>query len=157
MNTIGLHNKQQKLAKFIPVVKAVAHMSKDDRHKVGAVILGPHFEIRSTGYNGFPRGVKEGDSARHMKPEKWFFTAHAEENAVAQAARSGVSTIGCTMIITELFPCSTCARLIIQSGIQEVVVTSPDSSPSEKWLQESLRSKMMFEEAGIIITYLPEN
>lgn len=123
----------KKILKFIPVANSIAQLSKDTSTKVGALILGEGYEIRSSGYNGMPRGVNDLTISRLYKPEKYFWFAHAEENAVAQAARMGVSLLNCKIIVTALFPCSTCSRLIIQSGIKEVYAPKPDETHSNKW------------------------
>lgn len=135
--------------KFVPAVLAIAQMSKDRSTKVGALALGPGREIRSAGYNGFPRGVNDDVEERHDRPLKLQVTAHAEENAVAQAARSGVSLEGCTLLVSTLYPCSTCARLIIQAGIRQVVALKVDSTRMERWADEWEVSKQMFAEAGV--------
>lgn len=141
-----------KFLKYMPVVAAIASLSKDRRRKVGALVLGPDLETRSTGRNGFARGVNDDVEERHATPEKFFWTAHAEENAISQAARSGISLDGCIILVTELFPCSTCARLIIQCGIKKVIAPVPQLT--SKWHAESVRSAQMFKEAGVEIIYL---
>lgn len=130
------------------VAQAVASLSKDRSTKVGAIALGPDREILSTGYNGPPRGVDDDRPERHEKPEKYFWFSHAEENLVAQAARSGVSLMGSTVLVTPLFPCSACARMLIQAGVKTVVYEAVDD-PSEKWVEEHRRSTQMFAEAGV--------
>jgi dCMP deaminase len=133
----------RKLEKFYPLVAAVAAMSKDDT-KVGAIVFGPRHEVLSVGYNGPPRGVSDGLD-RFSKPYKYKFCAHAEENAIAQAGRS---LVGATIVVSTLYPCSSCARMIIQSGITQVVsLAGPTNSP--KWAEEAEYSKIMFREAGV--------
>ena len=106
-------------ATFLGLAERFARRSKDPSTKVGCVIVGPDREVRSMGYNGLPRGVE--DLAERMeRPAKYLWTSHAEENAVAQAARIGVSLKGCTAYITHL-PCSRCARTLIQAGITDIV------------------------------------
>lgn len=146
---------QKKYAKFIPVVQAIASMAKPPGKQVGALILGPDMEVRSTGYNGMPRRVIDTPGPRFEKPERWFWMAHAEENAIAQAARAGVSTRGCTMVVTTLFPCCTCARMIIQSGITTVLsLQIPEALQNPRWVEEAARSKIMFEEADVTVYHL---
>jgi dCMP deaminase len=146
---------QKKYEKFIPWVKAIAATAKPPGKQVGALVLGPDMEVRSTGYNGMPRKVVDTPSPRFEKPERWFWMAHAEENAVANAARIGVSMKGCTMIVTTLFPCTTCARLIIQSGITTVLsLQIPEAQQNPKWVEEATRSRVMFEEAGVEVVHL---
>jgi len=93
--------------------------------------------------------VNDDVEERHDRPLKLQVTAHAEENAVAQAARSGVSLEGCTLLVSTLYPCSTCARLIIQAGIRQVVALKVDSTRMERWADEWEVSKQMFAEAGV--------
>lgn len=106
-------------ATFLGLAERFARRSKDPSTKVGCVIVGPDREVRSMGYNGLPRGVE--DLAERMeRPAKYLWTSHAEENAVAQAARIGVSLKGCTAYVTH-FPCARCARALIQAGITEII------------------------------------
>ena len=100
----------------------ISHWTEDRDFKVGAVIVGPDLEIRSTGYNGFPRGVRNDVEDRYDRSsgEKFFWFEHGERNAIYNAARIGVSIDGCTLYVNR-FPCSDCARAIIQSGIRRIV------------------------------------
>jgi len=68
--------------------------SKDENTQIGAVIVGKDKEIVSTGYNSFPRGIKDNKKERQERPEKYFWFEHAERNAIYNAARIGVSTKG---------------------------------------------------------------
>lgn len=126
-------------------------LSKDPSTKIGCIILGPHWEVRSTGYNGFPRGVDEAPSERHERPEKYEWTAHGEENAIAQAARMGTAIDGCVMVVAGgLLPCDRCARAIINSGIKCVYAMKPDDPEREsRWAKENERAIQMFHEAGV--------
>lgn len=119
-------------ATFLGLAERFARRSKDSSTKVGCVIVGPDREVRSMGYNGLPRGVE--DLAERMeRPAKYLWTSHAEENAVAQAARIGVSLKGCTAYVTH-FPCARCARALIQAGIVAVVCGDGKTSmPDEEF------------------------
>ncbi len=64
---------------FMSLVYLVALKSKDKRTKIGAVIIGPDNEIRSTGYNSFPRGIDDNVPERQIPDEKYFWFAHAEK------------------------------------------------------------------------------
>lgn len=144
------------ILRFIPVARAHAALSKDRSTKVGALILGPDDEPRGSGFNGFPRGINDDVEARHERPAKYLWTAHAEENAVAQAARAGVSTNGCTMLVTGLHPCTVCSRMMIQAGIKRVLAPSPDNHP-ERWNDEAKVAVEMLREAGVSLEwYEPE-
>lgn len=141
--------------KWANVVVAVAALSKDRSKKVGAVIFGPDWEIRSTGYNGFARGVNDNVPERHERPEKYKWTVHAEANAIANAARMGNAVQGCTMVVSTLHPCAQCAALIINAGITTVV--SPPITVSADWQAEAERARTMFHEAGVHHIFLPVN
>jgi len=106
---------------FINLAYMVAKKSKDRSTQVGAVIVGPHQEIRSTGYNGPCRGESDDDPAIQERPLKLMLFEHAERNALYNCAFCGVSSAGCTMYCTWGPPCADCARAIVQSGIKELV------------------------------------
>lgn len=134
---------------YLAMAYLVATSSKDRKTKYGAVIVGPYGEIRSTGHNGFPRGCDDYAESRHQRPEKYFWTEHAERNAIYNAARVGTPLDGCTLYVQGC-PCADCARAIIQSGIAKVVVHKDweDRTPP-KWQEHADRSKAMFEETGV--------
>ena len=127
--------------------------SKDERTQVGAVIVGKGKEIVSTGYNSFPRGIKDNRKERQERPEKYFWFEHAERNAIYNAARIGVSTKGCTMYLTCGIPCADCARGIINAGISKIYVRKGGGAQSQKWLDSGERSRQMFKEAGVQIEW----
>ena len=101
-----------------------------DRGRAGCVIVKDK-RIISTGYVGAPAGCKHCDEVGHlgriplsMMTVRRFAicirTTHAEQNAIAQAARSGVATEGATLYC-QMCPCYTCAKMIINAGIKRVV------------------------------------
>jgi dCMP deaminase len=113
---------------FMNVAKVVATRSNCSRRQVAAVIV-KNDHILSTGYNGTPHGVKncfEGGCPRcagHAPSGKGLdecLCVHAEQNAICQAARYGINVSDSTIYIT-ISPCLTCAKLIINAGIKEVV------------------------------------
>lgn len=149
------HNKDDLWNKrFLEVCNTVAGWSEDrDRH-VGAVVVGPGNEIRATGYNGLPRGVKASSDARFDRPsgEKFFWIEHAERNAIYNAARSGAALDGCTIYVNR-FPCADCARAIIQSGIVRVV--SPAIPENDGALDHSFQvAAVMLSEAGVKVSHI---
>ena len=105
------------------MVYLIAGRSKDKMTHIGAVIVGPDHEIRSTGYNSFPRGILDNIDERQERPNKYFYFSHAETNAICNAALIGVSIKDCK-IFTNGTPCCDCARNIINAGIREVIVDS---------------------------------
>ena len=141
--------------RFIDLAEYISTWSKDHNTKVGAVITNGH-RIISVGYNGFPQGVNDDIELRYERPQKYQWTEHAERNAIYTAARFGISVLGCTMY--GFFPkggppCPDCARAIIQSGIQEIVVKRIHSE-HEMYKDIQHFSFTMLEEAGIKIREL---
>lgn len=84
---------------FIQLAEVVKLKSKDEHTQIGVVIVGSGNEIISTGYNSFARGVKDNVNKRQQRPEKYYWFAHAERNAIYNAARIGVSTKGCRDVL----------------------------------------------------------
>ena len=80
---------------FLRMALLCAQMSKDPNTQVGAVIVGPDREVRSTGFNGLPRGVADTAERLHDRETKLKLIVHAEMNAVLNAARHGVALKGC--------------------------------------------------------------
>lgn len=141
---------------FIEQASFTSSKSKDRSTKVGAVVVGPDNEIRSTGFNGFPRGVNDDVDSRHERPAKYSYTEHAERNAFYNAARVGVSLKGCTMYLNFIpVPCYDCARGVIQSGIKRVIGPPIPFTGAANFWKESLNigAEMMLE-AGIELLVL---
>lgn len=138
---------------FLNLLPAVAEASKDQSTKVGAIIVGQNDEIRSTGFNGFPRGINDDSPERHERPEKYLWFEHAERNAIYNAARHGTALDG-TRIYVSAIPCMDCARGIIQAGIREVVCSEATPEFTERWKEQITRTKIMFGEAGIKLTVI---
>ena len=90
-----------------------------DRGAMGAVIVKDKRVIAS-GYNGAPSGSDNCDDVGHaMRGDHCVRTAHAECNAVSQAAQYGISIKGCDIYITA-FPCWDCTKLLAACGIANV-------------------------------------
>jgi dCMP deaminase len=137
---------------LVRIAKAIAASSKDPKYKVSAIIYDDDGNIRSTGYNGAPRGVVDY-SFRYRKPLKQYYVAHAEENAIAQAARNGVRTLDCHILIWGKAPCASCARMIIQAGL--VSVMCQNYSDLSSYADSHKASMQMFEEARVEVKLLP--
>lgn len=128
--------------RFLELAKHIAQWSKDPSTKVGCVIVGPDREIRTTGFNGLPRGIRD-DHRLHDRDLKYPIICHAEENAIMNAARIGVSLKRC-ILYSSLHPCRRCARGIIQAGIVSVITYEPTE---ERWGEECRLANAMFAEA----------
>lgn len=136
--------------RFFNLAAHIATWSKDST-QVGCVIVGRNRELLSTGYNGLPRGIDEADN-RTSRPAKYQWTEHAERNAIYNAARNGISLKG-SKLFTNWFPCSDCARAIIQSGVVLVAGTKPDYA-HPKYGEDFRISLEMLTEANIQIEYV---
>ncbi len=102
------------------IAHQVAARSTCDRARVGCVLVRER-TIIATGYNGALSGMPHCDDVGHMMTGGHCIrTVHAEQNAVAQAARNGVSTAGATAYITHV-PCYACAKLLVSAGVSAVV------------------------------------
>lgn len=133
---------------FLALAKEAAKRSRDPSTKIGAVIVGPDKEVRSLGYNGFPRGVRDDIEERFVRPLKYKLTEHSERNAIYNAARVGIPLKGCTVYVPWI-PCSDCARAIIQVGIVQVVTDNIEIP--ERWKEDFTVSLQMLEEAKVEI------
>lgn len=116
---------------FMNIARMVALRSNCIKRKVAAIIVKDR-RIISTGYNGTPRGLKNcneggcprcnslGQSGQGLED---CYCSHAEENAITQSAYHGVNIKGATLY-TTFSPCLLCTKMIINSGIAEVVYSS---------------------------------
>ena len=135
--------------RFLELAKHISGWSKDPSTKVGCVVVGEDREIRSTGFNGFPRGIRDDDERLTDRSQKYPLICHAEENAIMHAARIGISLKGATAFVTWP-PCSRCARSLIQAGIKEVIYRDGMEIP-ERWMDDFNTSTAMFKEAGVAV------
>lgn len=117
--------------RFMEVAQQIAGWSSCARkgRQVGAITVKDK-RIMTTGYNGAPAGVKTCvEKGKCLRDElnipsgthaETCYAAHAEQNAIIQAAKEGVSLKGCVLYCTHQ-PCVVCAKMIINSGIKEVI------------------------------------
>ena len=139
---------------FMEVANAISKRATCDRGRSGCVIARDK-QILVTGYVGSPRGLPHCDDAGHQMKKilhedgsvssHCVRTVHAEQNAICQAARMGISIDGATLYC-RMTPCRTCAMLIINCGIVRVVC--------EKKYHAGEESEKMFGQAGIEIEYV---
>jgi len=141
-------------ARFMQLARHVAEWSKDRSTKVGAVIVDDNKVVVAMGYNGFPRGIDDTIEEYHERPAKYRWTEHAERNAIFNAVRKGVSTMGCTIYL-PWFPCMDCARAIAQAGISTVVAVKPNFD-DERWGPDFHQSLSLFEQCGISVKWCEE-
>jgi len=128
---------------FLKIAESISCLSKDPSTKVGAVIVDYKRRIVATGYNGFPRNIKDTKERYENRSVKYIYTIHAEVNAILNSK----SEIENCIIYTYPFPpCSDCAKFIIQSGIKRVV--SLNYIP-ERWKDNMNVAMDMFKEAEV--------
>ena len=133
--------------RFLELAKQIASWSKAPSTQVGCVVVGPDREIRSTGFNGLPRGIEDSEDRLNNREIKYPMICHAEENAIMHAARIGISLKDCTAYVTWP-PCTRCARSLIQAGVSEIIYPKGIDIP-DRWIQDFDLSLKMFKEAAV--------
>jgi len=142
---------------FIKIMEMVGSRGSCDRGRSGCIITRDR-RIISTGYVGSPVGLPHCDEVGHemhtvvnedgTQSRHCIRTAHAEQNAICEAARMGIALEGATLYC-KMTPCYTCAKMIINAGIKNIVCAQD--------YHASARSKEIFKEAGINFNLLSEN
>ena len=141
---------------FMEVCRAIAKRATCDRGRSGCVIARDN-QLLVTGYVGAPRGLPHCDDVGHQfkkvqhedgsVSQHCVRTVHAEQNAICQAAKRGISIDGATLYC-KMTPCRTCAMLIINCGIKRVI--------AEKRYHDSADSIEMFKQAGVTLEHLSD-
>lgn len=143
-----------KFAYGLAEAAVAASRSKDPSTQVGAAVFDRSGRIVSKGYNGMPEGIEETPELWE-KPLKYDWVIHAEVNAIANAARTGASTLGGRMFIT-IPPCLDCAKSIVAAGISEVFypgdVAKEWQARSPQW-EESIAKALYFLETCNVRTF----
>ncbi len=142
---------------FMEIAHTVSKRATCDRGRAGCVIVKDR-QILVTGYVGSPRGLPHCDDVGHMMKkvvhedghisQHCVRTIHAEQNAISQAARKGISLSDSTIYV-RMTPCRTCAMMIINVGIKRVVC--------EKKYHAGAESEEMFKIAGVELSYFSED
>ena len=130
---------------FMGIAVLSSMRSKDPSTQVGACIVNSKKRIVGIGYNGMPYGCDDDsfpwERTGNNLDTKYPYVVHAEPNAILN---SNSNLEGCTIYVT-LFPCNECAKLIIQSGIKEVVYMDDKYDGTES----DIASKKMLDSAKI--------
>ncbi|KAM3319258.1 deoxycytidylate deaminase isoform X2 [Capsicum chacoense] len=110
---------------FMAIAFLSAQRSKDPNRQVGACLVSQNYVILGIGYNGFPRGCSDdklpwAKKSKNGNPleTKYPYVCHAEVNAILNTNHA--SAEGQRLYVT-MFPCNECAKIIIQSGVSEVI------------------------------------
>jgi len=141
---------------FMEVMDAISKRATCARGRSGCVISRDN-QLLVTGYVGSPVGLPHCDEVGHqMKKvihedgsvtEHCVRTVHAEQNAICQAAKNGVSLDGATLYC-RMTPCRVCAMLIINCGIKRVIC--------ERKYHAGTESEEMFKTAGVTLEFFHE-
>ncbi len=132
---------------FMGVALLSSLRSKDPSTQVGACIVNQDKRIIGIGYNGFPFGCEDtefpwGNSKEDDELDtKYPYVVHAEPNAILNST----SSLKNATIYVTLFPCNECAKLIIQSGIKEIVFMDDKYSGTKS----DIASKKMLTAANV--------
>ncbi|MGM0508779.1 MAG: deoxycytidylate deaminase [Fusobacteriota bacterium] len=117
---------------FMDITEKVATRSTCLRRKVGAIVVRRN-RILTTGYNGAPSGLdhcldigclRDKMNIPSGERQELCRGIHAEQNALIQASKFGISLEGATIYVTNQ-PCITCSKLIINSGIEKIIYKNP--------------------------------
>lgn len=132
---------------FMGIALLSAQRSKDPSTQVGSCIVSPDKKIVGIGYNWFPTGIDDDALPREKDDNflntKYAYVVHSEANALLNSDNTKVKW---STIYVSLFPCNECTKLIIQSGIKEIVYLE------EKWDREyEIASRKMLELAKVKI------
>lgn len=130
-----MNNRIKRSNMLIQIARIIAERSTCSRAQVGCVIA-RNSRIISMGYNGAPSGIAH---CKHKKDNPCLEAVHAEMNAIAFAARYGISVEGC-VLYTTLSPCKPCAQLIINAGINCVIYAN---------LHRDKSGLVLLEQAGV--------
>ena len=133
---------------FMGIAKLSAMRSKDPNTQVGACIVSADNRILSIGYNGCPNGFDDSefpwDRVGEPLDTKYMYVCHAEMNAILNYRGSRKELEGAKLYV-DLFPCNECAKLIIQSGIKEVIYLSDKYAHTDG----TIASKRLFDTCGV--------
>ena len=132
---------------FMGVAVLSSFRSKDPNTQVGACIVDSNKKIVGVGYNGFPIGCSDdefpwGRESDDKLKTKYPYVCHAELNAVIN--KNNADLYNCSIYVA-LFPCKECAKVIIQSGITEVVYLSDKYADTDS----VKASKRMFDSSHV--------
>ncbi|HHX00621.1 MAG TPA: dCMP deaminase family protein [Acholeplasmataceae bacterium] len=137
---------------FMGVAILSSMRSKDPNTQVGACIVNQKNRIIGIGYNGLPVGLSDDDFPWGNEGEfletKYPYVVHAEPNAILNS----IEKLDNATLYVTLFPCNECAKLIIQSGIKEIVYLSDKYNDSEL----NIASKRMLDAAKVKYRKLEE-
>lgn len=131
--------------RYLQLAEHVSLWSKDPSTKTGAVIVTPHNEVVSVGFNGFPRGVADTAERLNNRDIKYRMIVHCERNAMLFAARP---LHGCTLYTVPFMSCADCAAMVVQAGIKRCVAPWSDNP---RWIESFKLTEALFREGGVAL------
>jgi len=134
--------------KLISIAKSYAQLSKDSV-KVGAILCDEEGGILSAGFNGFPRGVADLQEQYDDADTRDRLIVHAEVNALLQAARTGASTQGSTLVVWGRTVCAECAKAAVQAGVVKILMPKIQPEQSLKWTMHRQWTRLITAEASV--------
>jgi dCMP deaminase len=120
---------------FMGIAELASKRSKDPDTRHGSCIVKDN-KVLSIGYNGLPSGFDDNGFQGYdfwEKPTKYDYACHSEENAIINAKQD---LTGCVLYLFSekgYYPCSTCARMIVQSGIKEIIMKTAIKKSTDKY------------------------
>lgn len=139
---------------FMSIAELVGSRGTCARGRSGCVVVRDR-QILVTGYVGSPKGMEHCDNIGHemskvinddgVISEHCIRTVHAEQNAIAQAAKLGVSLDKATLYC-HMTPCYVCAKLMVNSGVIKIIAL--------KDYHQGSKTKKLFQESGVIFQLL---
>jgi len=131
---------------FMGIALLSAKRSKDPSTQVGACIVNQYNKIVGIGYNGFPIGCDDDmlpwdKTSENENDTKYPYVVHAEANAILNSTKD----LHGSRIYVALFPCNECTKLIIQSGVVEIIYLSDKYRDTDS----VKASKKMLDMAGV--------
>ena len=136
--------------RFVRIAKEVAEWSKDPSTQVGSIAV-KNRKIIATGYNGFPKGIKDAPRDLNDREMKLKLTVHAEKNMIYNAVEHGVKLEGSTVYIWGLPTCEECWKGLVQVGVSRVVMPDIEFNGG-KWKEGCKFAKEYMEDVGIDVT-----
>jgi len=157
-------NRPSKVEYYLNIAKVVGSRSPCTRRQLGAILV-KNDGIISSGYNGSARGtlncgkdipcLKDVHDEAHYVSFEYCPAIHAEQNAILNAGRAGISTIGTTLFLNggdgqSGRPCHLCRRYCIQAGIKDCWYINKDGKAIYEEVKEWIRLENRWMESKLV-------
>lgn len=127
------------------LAKVSAMRSKDPNTQVGAILVNDQNRVIGLGYNGMPKGNDIDFPWKRVGQEmtkKYAYVVHAEMNAILNAIKS----VNQSRLYVSLFPCSSCAKFVVQAGVKEIIYEDDKYEDTE----DNKISKFIFTKSNVL-------